>query len=101
MAFRVVAMVDISARPLAAHICLIYRKQTGTVVGMWRRQTERDTVLTGLAKSFPGQYDAGKAFCRRGADGELEVAFSPDPLKLPECYVKEFEAMARGAAPQW
>ena len=83
-----------------ARLYLIFKEQTGTIVGMWRRQTDRDTVMTGMAKSFPGQYGVGKAFCRCDDAGTLEVEFQPDTLKLPECYAKEFEAMARVAAPE-
>ena len=100
MAFRVVAMAEIASRADGSGIYLIFKKKTGAIVGMWRRQPERDTVLTGMNKSFPGQYGAGGAFCRRAADGELEVAFYPDPLELPECYRNEFEALARAAAPE-
>ena len=100
MAFRVVTVSDIQARPLFPRIYLIHKVRTKSIVGMWRSQPERDNVLTGMGENFPSQYDAAFAFCHRGADGELKVAFFPGDLVLPECYKNEFEALARAAAPE-
>ena len=77
-------------------IWLIYKRSTKTVVGMWRRQTERDSAFTGMDKSFPGQYGKASAWCRCEGD-ELIVAGFPGGLTIPECYKAEFEALAIAA----
>ena len=100
MGFRVVTVTDIQARPLLPRVHLIHKVRTKSIVGMWRSQPERDNVLTGMGKSFPAQYGAAFALCRRGADGELEVAFFPTDLVLPECYRNEFETLASAVAPE-
>jgi len=97
MAFKTTINHDWQGWRRGPDINLIFKKRTKTIVGMWRSQPERDAALASMKENFPGQYDGAVAWCRLDGD-ELAVEFFPGLHRLPECYAKTFEEMARKAA---
>ncbi len=77
MAFKTTINHDWQGWRRGPDINLIFKKRTKTIVGMWRSQPERDAALASMKENFPGQYNAGYAWCGYDGSGELLVEFFP------------------------